>query len=74
MSVGQVRLLRKRMPHVFACIKSGDWEMAGATGKGHIWLRHKETGRRIAAPSSAGDVRSERNLLRAMGHIEKGTK
>lgn len=72
MSVGQARLLRKRMPSVYALIRSGKWEIAGATGKGHLWIRHKASGRRVVAPSSASDVRSERNLLTCMSNIEKG--
>lgn len=72
MSVGHTKLLRKRMPRVHALIKSGDWEIAGQTGGGHIWLRHVNTGKKITAPSSAGDVRSEMNLLRYMRQIEGG--
>lgn len=73
MSVGQAKLLRKRMPHVFACIKSGDWSIDGATGSGHIWLRHTQTGKRVVAPASGSDVRSERNLLRYMRQIDGGS-
>jgi hypothetical protein len=72
MSGGQQKLLRKRMPLVYKHIKNGAWYIAGTTGNGHIWLVHSPSGRKITAPSSAGDYRSERNLLRQMGHVERG--
>jgi hypothetical protein len=72
MSVGQAKLLRKRMPRVFAFVKNGDWVIDGATGNGHIWLRHRPTGKRVVAPSSGSDMRAERNLLRYMRQIDGG--
>lgn len=72
MSIGQAKLLRKRMPRVYALVKKGDWDITGSTGSGHIWIQHAPTGRKISVPSSASDVRSERNLLRYMRQIDGG--
>lgn len=72
MSVGQAKQLRKRMPGVYALIQNGSWEISGTTGKGHVWLRHKASGRRVVAPSSGSDVRAERNLISCMNNIENG--